>query len=60
MSTKTKVLINHKTGSKVTTTVSRSGNTTRVVKDLKKSDGLLGTRFLGTNKRISDKTYRKG
>lgn len=60
MATKTKVSINNRTGNKVTTTVTKSGGSTRVTKDLKKSDGLFGTRFLGTEKRLSDKTYKRG
>ena len=60
MSTKTKVHINNKTGNKVTTTVTRSGGETRVTRDLKKSDGVFNTRFLGTEKRLTDKTIRRG
>lgn len=59
MSTKSKTSINHKTGNAVTTKVTRSGNSTHIERSLKKSDGLFGTRFLGTEKKLTDKTIRR-
>ena len=56
MGTKTYEKINHKTGDKITTTVSRYSSTTEVKKVLKKSHGLLGTRFLGSEKTLAHKS----
>ena len=51
--------INHKTGDKVTTYVTKHGNSTNVQRELHKSDGVLGTRFLGTKKLLSNKTTKR-
>ena len=58
MSQKKYEKVNNKTGNKVTTTVSRSGNSKTVERVLQKSDGLFGSRFLGSTKVLSSKTYR--
>ena len=52
--------INPKTNDKVITTVTKRGNTTNVRRDLEKSDGLFGSRVLGTKKNLSNKTRRRG
>jgi len=51
--------IYHNTGDKVTTTVTRDGNSKSVEKSVKKSDGLFGTRFFGTTKQLSSSTTKK-
>ena len=50
---------NNRTGNQVETRVTKySDGTTNVRRTLKKSDGLFGTRFLGSEKTLSDKTFR--
>lgn len=48
--------INHKTGNKVTTHVTQNGRQKHVQRILQKSDGILGTRFLGTTKVLTNRT----
>lgn len=60
MSKNVKTSINHKTGNKVTTTITRSGNQTNIRRDLKKSDGILGTRLCGTEKNLTNRTISRG
>lgn len=51
---------NNKNGNRVDTHVIKyTDGTKNVRRVLKKSDGLFGTRFLGTEKTLSDKTYRR-
>lgn len=53
--------VNHKTGTKLTKEVSKDSNgDIRIQRKVKLSDGLFGTRFLGTEKRLSDVRVRKG
>jgi len=54
------VRVNHRTGNKVTTAIRHYGNVTHITRTLKKSDGICGTRFLGTEKRLTDKSIRRG
>ena len=60
MSTRTSTKINHKTGNKVTTTVTRNGKDTTIRRDLHKADGIFGTRLGGTKKALTHKTISKG
>jgi hypothetical protein len=49
----------HNTNDKVITDVTRDGSRTTVDRKVKKSDGLFGTRFLGTTKHLSSSTKTK-
>ena len=57
---KERSVTNNKTGNKVTTRITRDGRNTHVERTLKKSDGLFGTRFLGTERTLTNKTIRRG
>ena len=59
MSKRTTTKINHKTGNKVTTTVTRTGKDTHIKTVLHKADGILGSTILGTKKTLTDKTIRR-
>jgi len=53
--------INHKTGNKLTKTVTKQRNGDVVIqREVKLSNGLFGTRLFGSTKKLSDVRVRKG
>lgn len=51
---------NNRTGNRIETHVTKySDGTKNVRRVLKKADGLFGSRFLGTERTLSDNTYRQ-